>query len=363
MNQWLPDVEQALLSSSACVVVTVACISGSAPREAGTRMVVTTQGIHGTIGGGALEYQAIQIARERLTDKSDRERKLLRVPLGAGLGQCCGGVVWLLLERVEVPIPTWIQQLRRTQNDCRSTAQSITMATRCEGNSDVGRLLQIDGTATGSLGSDLADREAKRQLRQLPAGSTALINAIDGVAGGVLLESLALPAPAVVLFGAGHVGTALVKTLAPLHIAIDWVDNRPGIFPESLPPLVRAIATRSPEAQVTKAVPMSCFLVMTHQHPLDFRLIVAIFRRGDFAFCGLIGSASKRLRAERQLRNAGIGAAIVSQRLTCPIGIGDIRSKQPAAIAITVAAQLLQVRESLETASQAEPPPMRLENL
>ena len=143
------------------------------------------------------------------------------------------------------------------------------------------------------------------------------------------------------LFGAGHVGSALVRSLCDLPIRINWIDTRDDMLPEA-PPGVNAICTDTPEAEVDAAASGSYFLVMTHDHSLDQRLCEQILRRDDYAYFGLIGSLAKRRNFETRMRRRGLDAQKFA-RMTCPIGIGDISSKQPAQIAIAVAAEILQV--------------------
>jgi xanthine dehydrogenase accessory factor len=146
------------------------------------------------------------------------------------------------------------------------------------------------------------------------------------------------------LFGAGHVGRALAPALQPLGFAMTWIDGRAGQFPS--PPLegVRQLELAMPELVVDEAPPNTIFLVMTHSHPLDEAVCEAILRRQDFAYLGLIGSDTKRARFVKRLGEAGIAAKQLA-RLVCPIGLPNIQSKEPAAIAASVAADLLIRRE------------------
>ena len=157
----------------------------------------------------------------------------------------------------------------------------------------------------------------------------------------------------VAIFGAGHVGKALVKVLADLPCRISWIDPRDDIFPETLPGNVAINLSDEPEAEIDALPAGSFVLVMTHSHPLDQRILEAALRRDDFAYVGLIGSATKRARFLRRLRQRGLGDTEIA-RLTCPIGIEGAGGKHPAEIAIAVAAQLLQVRDA-DTARRHPP--------
>ena len=111
----------------------------------------------------------------------------------------------------------------------------------------------------------------------------------------------------------------------------------------------RSRVAQDPVAQVEALPPDACCLVMTHSHELDQNLCEALLRRGDFAWLGLIGSATKQRRFMQRFKQKGLTQAQLA-RLTCPIGIPGIQSKQPGAIAVSVAAQLLQLREARQAA-------------
>lgn len=153
------------------------------------------------------------------------------------------------------------------------------------------------------------------------------------------------------LYGAGHVGRALVQALAPLPCEVQWIDEREHEFPPEPWPMPRArahitrLCVEPVEAEVAAAPVGTCFLVMTHQHDLDMRITEAVLRRADFVWLGLIGSATKRARFEHRFRERGIAPALL-ERLVCPIGLPGIHGKEPEVIAAAVVAQLLQLRSA-----------------
>ncbi len=166
------------------------------------------------------------------------------------------------------------------------------------------------------------------------------------------LEASADDAPTVLfLFGAGHVGRALTMSLAGLPFHIRWIDNRAEAFPSLVPRNAEAVLSQDPVTSLTTAPANAFILVMTHSHALDLALIDAALRRNDFAYIGLIGSATKRARFESRLRDAGHGPAVL-ERLICPIGLPDIRGKEPPVIAASVAADLLIRRERVNLKAQ-----------
>ena len=145
------------------------------------------------------------------------------------------------------------------------------------------------------------------------------------------------------LYGAGHVGRAIVRLLGTLPCAVQWIDERESEFPDQpSAPHIQRLCVEPVQAEVQQAPPGTFFLVLTHSHDLDQAVTEAILRRGDFAYLGLIGSATERARFRQRLTQRGIDAATVG-RLTCPMGVPGITGKQPELIAVAVVAQLLQV--------------------
>lgn len=235
---------------------------GSVPREAGTRMLVAADAVAGTVGGGHLEWLAIERARRQLAEGATAVDDWA-VALGPSLGQCCGGALVL-----------------RTQP---LTAASLTAWPE--------------------------------------------------------------PRPRFVLqlYGAGHVGRAIVRLLEGIDCRVQWIDEREAEFPpDPLPEHVTTLCVEPVEAEVDAAPPRACYLVLTHSHDLDLRITEAILKRGDFAYCGLIGSKTKRARFIHRFEQRGVPAAAIA-RLTCPIGVPGIAGKEPEVLAIAVVAQLLQV--------------------
>jgi xanthine dehydrogenase accessory factor len=263
---------QSLLDTrTATVVVEVARTQGSVPRESGTRMLVTAEEVHGTIGGGHLEWQAIAQARQLLSADPALASQRRHVALGPSLGQCCGGALDLAFE---------------------------------------------------PLNANHLDRWPPRQAR-------------------FCLQ----------LYGAGHVGRALVRLLADIDCQVQWIDEREGEFPASVidPPHIQRVCVEPVDAEVAQAPPQAFYLVMTHSHDLDLAISTAILRRNDFAYFGLIGSQTKRARFLKRFEQRGLPAEAIA-RMTCPIGVPGIRGKEPEVLAIAIAAQLLQ------TASNLSPP-------
>lgn len=316
---WLRALRDAQRAGRPSVLVTVAATRGSTPREAGAHLLVTADGQADSLGGGHLEYRAIAIARSML-ETGDRGRALQRFSLGASLGQCCGGAVQLLFERIESDAgwPARLEQRLQQGQSCL-------------------RRVAVDASDCVLLPPRAGD-------------STALVRTADG---RFLHDVLRPWRHEVRVFGAGHVGAALVTLLSALDCRVLWVDEREDRLRQPPP----GVAVHDdPPAAVADAPPGCCFVVMTHDHRLDLRLAEAILRRDDSYWFGLIGSRSKRARFEHRLRDKGLDPDSL-KRMTCPIGIAGIHSKKPQAIALAVAAQLQQLFEAAgaapETAADA----------
>lgn len=247
---------------SDAVRITVAASRGSAPREPGAAMLVRADGTEGTIGGGALEWEAMRLARAMLADGLPEMRRTF--PLGPALGQCCGG--------------------------------SVTLAFR----------------ATGAM--------------PVPRGAPLWI------------------------WGAGHVGRALVHSLSPLpDFFLSWVDTDAARFPQDIPGNVHRIVAADPVTLAPHAGAAAHHLIVTYSHEIDLALCDVLLRRG-FASCGLIGSATKWARFRRRLAQLGHRPDRID-RILCPIGDPSL-GKHPQAIAIGVAARLLGRQEPAESVAR-----------
>jgi xanthine dehydrogenase accessory factor len=340
MTPWLEALRTRPASAGAAVLVTVVSARGSAPREPGAKMLVDAEGVTGSIGGGALEHECTRLAAGALGHEGP-DAFTRTFPLGANLGQCCGGIVDVLFERASAETP-WIRDLVACHDQRRPAVLAtvlqagglrakhvITMdGHRLHG--DPVRTQEIVSTARGLLA-----RPGPARLVELEQG--------DGARRSVLLEPVDVPSMQVALFGAGHVASAVVAVMAGLDCEVRWVDSRRRVFPAHVPANVTAIEARDPVREVAAMPAGSYYLVMTHSHPLDYEICAAVLERGDFGYAGLIGSASKRKRFENLMRKRGMPPSLVA-RLTCPIGIPGIGGKRPAEIAISVAAELLRIR-------------------
>jgi len=300
MAEWATTARHAL-AREPVALVTILATEGSAPRSAGTRMVVTAAGARGTIGGGALEHRAIEQARAMLGQPAG-DWRIQDYPLGPLLGQCCGGRVRLLVERLDPLAADWLD--------------------------DAGRAI------AATLHDD-------RIVRVIADDTTPILTARGErpAAGASFAEAADIARRPLLLFGAGHVGCAIARAAERLPFALAWFDTRPeqagraGVVLLDEAAII-ACAGDAPEG--------SAVLILTHDHGLDYRLAAAAL--GSAAgFVGLIGSPTKRARFLSRLAADGFDAA-ARDRLTCPIGLPGIAGKEPEVIAVAAMAQLLSLR-------------------
>lgn len=286
------ELAAAVTRQGAVVRVVIAEHRGSTPREAGTAMLVWEGGQSGTIGGGALEWEAARAALRLLGAEAPWARQVLRLPLGPGLGQCCGGQVTLLMERF--------------------------------GAAEVAALAGLAGG----------------YVRPVEGGAAPLAASAEAVrlGGGVMSEPLAEPALPLWLWGAGHVGRAVVHAAQGLPLAITWIDTGAERFPGEMPVHAAPLVAADPARAVGRAPDPAAHLVMTYSHAMDLDICHAVLSRRA-RYLGLIGSASKRARFVSRLRELGHGEAAL-ERLVCPIGERAL-GKIPAAIALGVVREML----------------------
>ena len=245
---------------------------GSTPRDAGTAMKVTRDGIEGTIGGGALEFQAIEDARAMLVDGTDTQTQ--RLALGPALGQCCGGAVTLRFGRTRKQTDIAYFNVHRFGKNPRNP-----------------KFLWI--------------------------------------------------------WGAGHVGRAVIQKCPPQAFRVTWVDDAVTRFPKLIPAYAKATPAKDMSLLASHAPKDAHHLIFTYSHDIDFTLCHALLQRGA-ASIGLIGSATKWARFRKRLSALGHSDNAIDQ-IECPIGDPSL-GKHPQQIAEGVVAGLLRTKPKREVA-------------
>jgi xanthine dehydrogenase accessory factor len=253
---WVDAAQQLSKKGEAYIIATLVGVSGSTPRDSGTKMVIGSKQTYATIGGGHLEYKVIAMAHELLAENKNSQ-KLEHFQLGTNLGQCCGGTASVLFE-------------------CFSAAS---------------------------------------------------VN--------------------IMLFGAGHVGKALSQILSGLPCKVTWVDSRLEQFPTQFQTSkdilgnICPVVSENPIEEVAQMPTDSYYIVMTHNHQLDFDLCQKILAREDFCYLGLIASDTKWSRFKQRFSHRDISPALV-ERINCPIGLSQVSGKQPMEVAVSIAAEIIE---------------------
>ncbi|ADZ91006.1 xanthine dehydrogenase accessory protein XdhC [Marinomonas mediterranea] len=263
-TDWIQEAARLEASGIDFIMVSVLNIKGSTPREVGAKMLVSQHGLFGTIGGGHLEYKAIEHARAQLSSNIEGITTE-DFPLGATLGQCCGGFVTVLYE--------------------------------------------------------------------------SAIHSVRHIA----------------IYGAGHVGKAVVHCLGNIPARISWVDSRENEYPTEVPTNTTKRLYDLPVDSVADMPKDTYFLILTHNHQLDLELVETILKRNDAKFLGVIGSKTKSARFKHRLKAKGFSNQQINT-MQCPVGDPDIISKQPGEIAISIAASILKVpfRSEKSTTKQSK---------
>ena len=273
--------------------VVIVDVKGSSPREIGASMLLWNGGQSGTIGGGALEYMATTLPAG-----------VSKHPLGPELGQCCGGHVTLVTELFDTPLP-----------------------------GDTAYCRPVANTVAGTGDKPLTIARAERDLRNGNAAPHLVFDA------GWLFEPTTRPAQPLWIWGAGHVGRAVVDVMADMpDFAITWVDTSPDRFPAHIAPGVTVVPAAELAVMMGHAPMGANHLIFTYSHQLDLALCHGALGRG-FRFCGLIGSPTKWARFRKRLGEMGHTPQDID-KITCPIGNKSL-GKHPRIIAVGVAHSLL----------------------
>ena len=303
---WVKGLLQGMRAGRPQVLISVVQVKGSAPRDEGARMWVDAHKAWNTIGGGHLELQAIELARQMLAQAGPRAQ-VRHYALGPSLGQCCGGAVWLAFEYFQPGDLGWCEDVQAHIAQGRKAMRKVNLSS---GSSRLDFLGEAPTDAP--LGSSWDEASGM----------------LTDVVGGHTLQ--------VVVCGAGHVGKAIVQLLGTLPVSVFWLDPRDDAWPDSIPDNVTLV--QGDAADVVDCPDDAYWLVLTHSHALDLEIIQNVFRHKPFCFLGLIGSKTKNARFRSQLSRRFPQELV--DRMVCPIGLVQTSSKLPAVIAVSVVAQL-----------------------
>ena len=281
------------LVQAPAALITVDSFEGSSPREVGAWMLVFADEVLGTVGGGNFEFQAIADGRRLL---------IAHAASGTALGA----------------LPSAVQHSPQAGDGLRRYPLGPALGQCCGG------VVYLKFTL-------------------IPAGDAIKIEAVCAA----FKRASSLNSLRIALFGGGHVGKALVRVLGNLPCQIQWVDSRDEIFPSDIPANTQCEHSSPVHAAVQDLAAGSHLLVMSFSHAEDLDVVIAALQRqrtrNDLGFIGLIGSKTKWATFRHRLEERGFNADEIA-RVTCPIGVAGVPGKEPEVIAVSVAAQLLQLR-------------------
>lgn len=250
------QLNELLFSNTPFVMVSLVDVVGSSPQDIGSKMLVTKEGLHGgTVGGGKVEFKAINEAKA-LLENGLSTKSFVTWNLKQDVGMTCGGIVRLYFEAFHTK--TW----------------------------------------------------------------------------------------KIAVFGAGHVANALIPLLLSLECQIRCFDTR-QVWLDKLPrsPKLSLTHTQDMVSEVKHINSDTFVLLMTMGHSTDLPILLEILRTKQFPYLGVIGSNAKAARIKKDIEEAGLPSSC-KEAFYCPIGL-DIGNNHPQEIAISVAAQLIQVRDQI----------------
>jgi xanthine dehydrogenase accessory factor len=333
---WLHRIAELAARDGAAARIVIVEVTGPTPRSVGAAMIVTALHAEGKIGRGAIEREAVAAARQLIAalgpakDAPAWPRAVLEFSTGPVLGEPTGGVATLAIEAYG---PAEIDALTRGMAQGHTEqllARRLVSGTAPELMDAVG-----GGRAPWALASS----------RLLAAPKLQVVRAILADGTPAIVERLSQACAPFYVYGTGQLARALVRQLAELPFDITWVDSQPSNFPDAVPARARTV-THTDICEVARKAAAGAFhAVMTASHELDVAVSRAVVETGGFSYLGVIGSRVKRERLLARLVLEGVPAEQLA-KIVCPIGLPDIQSKQPAVIAVSIAAQALIVLQA-----------------
>ncbi|RWF63930.1 xanthine dehydrogenase accessory protein XdhC [Mesorhizobium sp.] len=336
MNSKVQSLKDFLGQTGRAALVEVAATKGSTPRETGAFMLVSASAIYGTIGGGQLEYMAIDKARQMLGS-------LRPAPLGEFADVAAAP---------HPPAGTFSPYSDGEKGDSRNAGDPLSPSLRGEGK---GEGLRDAGKMFATLDVPLGP-----EIGQCCGGRVeVLIRPVDAALEQELIAKAEVEEahlPHVYLFGGGHVGQALASALALLPIHAVVVETRAEAL-EGMPETVETRLTPMPEAVVRDASAGAAFAILTHDHALDFLIVAEALKRGDAAYVGMIGSKTKKATFKNWFLKSADGSEAEFNRLVSPIGGNAVKDKRPPVIAALAAAEIMTALVSHATEATASSTP------
>ncbi|RUV03674.1 xanthine dehydrogenase accessory protein XdhC [Mesorhizobium sp. M6A.T.Cr.TU.017.01.1.1] len=325
MNAKVQSLKAFLARAGRVALVEVAGTKGSTPREKGAFMLVSSAAIFGTIGGGQLEYMAIDKARQMLFSPLEGEMAAER-PEGVGRGSA---------------------RPKKMSSTAAATPPGGFAATLPSRGRDIRATLDVP------LGPEIGQCCGGRVEVLIRLVDAALAQELVAAA-----EAAEAQLPHVYIFGGGHVGQALASAVALLPVRVAVVETRAEAL-DGMPDTIETSLTPMPEAMVREAPAGSAFVILTHDHALDFLIATEALKRRDAAYVGMIGSKTKKATFRSWFLKSADGSEAGFARLVSPIGGETVKDKRPQVIAALAAAEIMTALAAHAVAPAAPHPASR----
>ena len=348
MNSWLKPVKTASALNNGFVLLTIISTKGSTPCSNGDKIVFSgAESVFGSIGGGNLEFKALSFAEELLSLNSNGTY-LKKYPLGASLGQCCGGYVNVMFESfIEADATnSWIKIVSNLIQD----NEDFIVATIVDSNSEIEfsskKFVYLDGNLSPNIDdkkiSSLITKSAKDLLLLSDSPTIVQFENQSGALTEVCFEKLLTSEfQPVVVFGAGHISRALMPILINLPIKIYWVDDRAEQFDKYQGETSQINIICDDFVQSIPDLPNNSYcLVISYSHQIDFEICEKMIIQNNFSYLGMIGSEIKGKKFRERFQQKKYPEEVIN-KFICPIGDKQKFLKSPAAIAVTIAMDLI----------------------
>ena len=352
---WLSSFKKAIALNNGCVLLTVIETKGSTPCSVGDKIIFSNKQLtFGSIGGGNLEFQALTLAKD-LLNKDINATHLEKYPLGATLGQCCGGYVKVMFESF-VNSSTQLKKKNswlETVSDLIEKQQDFVVATIIDNQTDKSnsgkKFIYTTNSDKSPSSNDLTSKISagannllstndSPTIAQYQNNSESLIEVCYEKGNNTELQSVAI-------FGAGHISRALMPILTKLPIRIYWIDDRAEQFEQYQGDTSQINIICDDFISGLADLPEETYcLVITYSHKMDFDICEKIISRNSFTYLGMIGSRIKGNKFRDRLLQKGYPKETVD-KFICPIGAKQKFLKSPTAIAVTIAMDLLNFLE------------------
>lgn len=331
-------------------VATVVRTHGSTPQVVGATLVLgedeDVRAAVGTLGGGCVEADAVDAAREVITTGRHSLRAYeLTEDLAWNTGLVCGGTMWILVQRDDEALTCGGIDMLPALVAAAEAGSPVAIATHLRRTRDgferLGRLaVQDDGTHHGALLSDaMTTRAREAALAQLPHGTARTVKIDDEQ--DLLVEAIA-SRPRIVIAGGGHVALAIARQAAMLDFDVTVVEDRPEFATDERFPGATILQGDVPTTLGSLRYPWNSFIVIaTRGHKLDADCVREAVTT-NARYIGLLGSRRKTVLIQKMLRDEGVAEDRIAI-IRAPVGL-DLGGRTPAEIALSVMAEITQIR-------------------